>query len=471
MKQQSKVRAIDDFSASGINDALSAQESIDPADLDKIAANVRAHMDALCASPEDRPAGSPFAAVRRHPDRRGSGLVCKMWDLAAAYRQLARAPKHGSCTVIACWPTRLRRYQFFEQLSLAFGASSSVLSFNWMATALCRIVVGLLRLGSTNFYDDFTVIEETELSESAKKSFELLMQLLGWSLKDLPEFAETAEPLGAVLDLSRAKEGVAVIANKKKRVADISLEIERVLGAGGVTGVELAKLRGRLLFSRSLCFARFGGAALRALGPACLNAGSTFASPELRSALLNLRQYLVQAPPRTIRLKHSGAPVLLTDGSFEMRGGLPLAGIGAILLDPADHACEYFASVVPDSILMPLSSQSKNPIFVVEAIAVLAAKRAWADRLRNRSCLIFIDNEATKAALIACYSPAGIGAATVQASVDLDINLQCLPWYDRVPTASNPADAPSRGDVPPLISGWPAARRVELPLGAASVSS
>ena len=462
VRQGDKTRAIDDFAASGINEGLAACESIDPSDLDRIAANVRAHMEALSVPDQDRSEASPLAAVKRHSARTQSDLVCRMWDLAAAYRQLARSPKDAACTVIACWSVKQQRHLFFEQLPLAFGASSSVLSFNWIATALCRIVVGLLRLGATNFYDDFTVVEEEELAENAKGAFELLMRLLGWTLKDLPEFGPTAEPLGAVLDLSRSRKGIAVISNKERRVADITAEIDKALSPGGVSSSNLAKLRGRLLFSRSLCFARFGGAALRALGPACEAGSSPVVGAELRAALVNLRRYVRSAPPRVVRLRHTGVPVIFTDGSFETRGGLPFAGIGAVLLDPADRAFEFYAGVVPDSILCELTAQSNNPIFTVEALAVLVAKRLWAERLKERSCLVFVDNEATKAALIAGYSSQPIGAAVLQACVDCDLSARSCCWYDRVPSASNIADAPSRGAKPCPLPGW--SQPVHLPV-------
>ena len=47
IRQGAKLRVIDDFSASGINDALAASETIDPADVDRIVANIRTHAQAF----------------------------------------------------------------------------------------------------------------------------------------------------------------------------------------------------------------------------------------------------------------------------------------------------------------------------------------------------------------------------------------------------------------------------------------
>ena len=48
IRQSKKLRVIDDFAASLVNDALSAEETVDPDGLDRIAANAKAH---LCEGP------------------------------------------------------------------------------------------------------------------------------------------------------------------------------------------------------------------------------------------------------------------------------------------------------------------------------------------------------------------------------------------------------------------------------------
>ena len=68
IRQGGKVRAIDDFSESGINDARGAEETVDPADLDAIGTNVRAHLDLLTLAPEDRSHSSLFTGHALHAD-------------------------------------------------------------------------------------------------------------------------------------------------------------------------------------------------------------------------------------------------------------------------------------------------------------------------------------------------------------------------------------------------------------------
>ena len=89
----------------------------------------------------------------------------------------------------------------------------------------------LLRLGATNFYDDYCVVEVAELAQSAEESVEALMAVLGWSLKALPPFSDRTEALGAVLRLDRCLEGLAVIENKPKRVEEIFGAIDAIAAA------------------------------------------------------------------------------------------------------------------------------------------------------------------------------------------------------------------------------------------------
>ena len=92
IRQGTKTRAMDDFAASRVSDALASTETMDPDSLDWIIVNVRAHLDAFTTEPGDRPASSPFHGLQRHSDHQRSALKCRMWDLASAYRQLVMPP-------------------------------------------------------------------------------------------------------------------------------------------------------------------------------------------------------------------------------------------------------------------------------------------------------------------------------------------------------------------------------------------
>ena len=55
IRQGAKLRAIDDFSVSGVNGTVSSMETICPADVDQIVANARAHSVAVLSDvPDDK---------------------------------------------------------------------------------------------------------------------------------------------------------------------------------------------------------------------------------------------------------------------------------------------------------------------------------------------------------------------------------------------------------------------------------
>ena len=94
VRQGAKLRVIDDFSASGINDALAASETIDPADVDHIVANIRTHAQAFARSDDEIDEDSPSAGVVRHDDAKCDSLVGRMFGISNAYKTLAVQPGH-----------------------------------------------------------------------------------------------------------------------------------------------------------------------------------------------------------------------------------------------------------------------------------------------------------------------------------------------------------------------------------------
>ena len=148
---------------------------------------------------------------------------------------------------------------------MPFGASASVLAFNWIAFGFNMILTELFRVGSTNFYDDFTVVEASCLAESASKVVDGTFDLLGWPLKPSPGSAEEPAPQGAELDLRGAACGEIIVKNRPERVAELVKDIAEFTESPDVSLTRLLMLRGRILFSRSLSFCRFAASALKAV--------------------------------------------------------------------------------------------------------------------------------------------------------------------------------------------------------------
>ena len=454
-----KMRPIDDYSISRINAALGAIETIDPSDVDHIAANCRAHADALVADPAYRSSSSSFAGLQRHADLKGATLVAKNVDIASAYRNLARRPSQAELAVIAVWNPRRHIVEFFAQVSMPFGASSAVLSFNWTAVGLCRILNVLFKIGCTNFYDDFTVVEASTLAASAETTVEEVFRMLGWQLKPLPGFSARPTPLGAVIGLERAEFGEVTIANRPVRTQELAGDLRTIGAAAELPLQPMLKLRGRLLFARSLCFGRFATRALRAVNHFCAVTEGVHGKPapqqavdDVRGALQLLASVVTTAPPpRRLCTAYPSPVMLFTDAAFEPAATHGRLSLGGVVLDVDTGLYEFFALLVDEGITTALLRVTENPIAEGEALAVAVALVCWKRCLAGRPVLGFIDNEAARHAIVKGGASTDRLADVVASVNGLEIGHAVAAYWERVPSHSNIADLPSRGLLPPAL--------------------
>jgi len=88
--------------------------------------------------------------------------------------------------------------------------------------------------------------------------------------------------------------------------------------------------------------------------------------------------------------------------------------------------------------------------------------------MKHRCCLHYIDNEAARCGLIKGYSPGRDNAFLNHLFWVEEGRPLCFTWFDRVPSPSNIADPPSRGESPPpLVCGLETrvCREVPVPPG------
>ena len=79
-----------------------------------------------------------------------------------------------------------------------------------------------------------------------------------------------------------------------------------------------------------------------------------------------------------------------------------------------------------------------------ELLPIVLAQELWAQWLRGRRALLFVDNDAARHAIIRGASPSGPSAVLVEHFGDAEAELDSFSWIERVPSPSNPADGPSR---------------------------
>ena len=92
----------------------------------------------------------------------------------------------------------------------------------------------------------------------------------------------------------------------------------------------------------------------------------------------------------------------------------------------------------------PLLVASNHPIYELEILPVLLAATIWGPYLANSLVVVFLDNEAARSAYIQGTAATVAGRTLLKQFTAMEAEHNFFPWFGRVPTASNPADRPSR---------------------------
>ena len=182
----------------------------------------------------------------------------------------------------------------------------------------------------------------------------------------------------------------------------------------------------------------------------------------MKWALRTLWEHVDASKPLELKQTSGRELFVFTDGSYEP-GAEVVAGIGGVIYDVSGSPIAYFSSQVPLADLAELETESEHPIYEVELYAILVAFTLWAEVLKDTFSIFYLDNEAAQSALISGRSGTRNGRQLLQRVLQLEQDNLTRPWFGRVPTHSNPADAPSRQIVEHLTKQG--ARRDEVRLG------
>ena len=90
--------------------------------------------------------------------------------------------------------------------------------------------------------------------------------------------------------------------------------------------------------------------------------------------------------------------------------------------------------------------KKKQIIGQAELYPASCARRLWREKIEGRDVIHFVDNDSARFALIKSSSPCLENAWLVQSFWTDESETNCRSWIARVPSRSNIADGPSRGD-------------------------
>ena len=92
------------------------------------------------------------------------------------------------------------------------------------------------------------------------------------------------------------------------------------------------------------------------------------------------------------------------------------------------------------------SDKEPQLICHIELFVIVAVRWIFRDQFLNRRLLLFVDNEASRFAILKGGSGSRGMNNLIRAFDSLDVTHPCFYWLDRVPSFSNVSDGPSRQD-------------------------
>ena len=342
-----------------------------------------------------------------HQDFFGAGaleLMARLVDLAKAYKQPAKDPRQSALAPIAVWNPLLHWTELFDPYGCGFGPRNVVFGFNLFARALKWLLATQVLVPVTHFFDEFSHIEAAATMEDGATSMLRFFDLVGWKYKNDPDElkppASIYHPLGVVVDLSKATRGFIQVANTEKRKAAVCSELDQLEAQGLIRQPEADSLYGTLRFTANQCLGRCGAPGLRRL-KSLVEVQPRKVDEEVKRLFDFWRKYFHERGPRKVYVGRRAKPVLIfTDASAEGDRFMHV-GYAAVLFDPVTARFEFFAAqVIKDAVDAWRVAGQKQIIGQGELHPIACALATWGDQLRDRDCLVFVDNNSAKDAAI-----------------------------------------------------------------------
>eukprot|EP00435_Cladocopium_sp_Y103_P027530 s3375_g6.t2 len=422
IQQGQKLRPIDDGLESQINAAYSSTIRLDLQDADYVIAMV--------------------LELSKWPGFEWCG---KTLDLSKAYKQLPILPEHRDLAVVH-FKDESGNPVFYVPNSLMFGSTAAVFAFNRVSRSLWFLINKYLRIPSAVYFDDFPMFAPLKSAPAADEVVSDFLDLLGWKHdrtgpKGKP-FGFSFDVLGLTLDIGDIPRGGGLILkNKAGRIEKICQKVEEIKTKGSLSLAEAQEIHGLLNFATGYFAGRF-------LKYACFKIFSLvskdgYKPPGLPQWCDDVLTLLEAAQPRKIPLSiDTRTVVVFTDGSWESG----VAGIGACLYDESHGTRLVIQDRVADELLdLWKDLVGDHLICQVELYTMVLVRWEFQELLSNRRVLLFVDNNSARGGVVKGRSSSPTMDDLLKAFFSAETLKPSFWWVERVPSKSNPSDAPSRG--------------------------
>ena len=368
-------------------------------------------------------------------------------DLSKAYKQVPIDRTSRGLMVLLAPEPGSQQPKFFTTSSMPFGCASSVFAFNRITRSLLHLFHKLLKMPSGVFYDDFALLEPSAGATLASMAAENLLELLGWKYAKEGSKASKFEPcfnlLGAQLNLASLHEGFVKVSNKPSRLVKLKELLAAMKQNRHISKSEAQSMHGLLNYASGF----FLGQSLKTASRAFANlvARPHGADGDEVAKLCDFTHAMLEiSKPRSWNCWTDDWPIIVfTDGAYED----PKGTWGAVVFEPADgKTSTYYAGDVPSRLMEGWKKLAGEQIICqIEAFAVLLIRQHFSEAWKEKRAIFFVDNEAARFSLIKGSSPSPSMQLIAHLFHQLDASSPLMVWIERVPSASNIADLPSRG--------------------------
>ena len=430
VRQKSKIRPVDDFSASGVNRAAGVSEAPALHTIDVIASML---VDWLKCN---------------HECGKSSETLLRTFDLKSAYRQIGLSKEGRAVAFIVVYNPGSKRGELFQCRALPFGAVRSVHSFLRLARAVWFVGTVGCKLAWSSFFDDFLAASRPSLAKSTELTIVSLFKMLGWDFaetgKKCVPFEKSTEVLGVHIDASLSSERKICVTNTPSRVSEITADLEQVISSETVHRTTAQRLRGRMQFADSQLFGRCGKKCIKALG--CVADGRVRSLTDSQKLQIQLFQGMLKnSPPRQLVHDAGRKTLLFSDACYEPTSPSWICGVGAVAISPTLDR-QYFSLCLDENQRNKLGAlKKKQIIFEAETVAAILAFAVWSKSFCFHRCILFVDNEGTKHSMISGVSENPFVQAAVEIFSGMEVEINAFLWISRVASFSNIADEPPRG--------------------------
>ena len=322
----------------------------------------------------------------------------------------------------------------FQMLAVPFGGSRSVYSFLRIVRLIWWIACKCLAVIWSNFYDDFVTLSFEEDAERTSATVELLFNLLGWHFA---QDGDKALPFGSSFG------------------AFLKELVLSIVETGTLSHADALKLRGRLQFADGQLFGRLGKLCLKEITDHAFSSTGSKINLRLRQLLQLFQSQLLEGPPRKVCGVSASCFYIFTDACFEPgRSDWKCGrGLGGLIYDSGGSAIQAFSFCLTQSQIDLLGAAVKKTIiFEAELLALIVAFVLWKNIINSAPVVFYIDNNSARDVAISACSRSKLIAGLVEQLLRVEDLSACFCWFARVPSPSNPADDPSRGEMTNLLS-------------------